>query len=257
MPQPKIDPTKPDALMLELFSDDRWVKDRFAEHLAQELLELCESLAACFRLMPALNEAANRTGSVRTALAAAFVFGVLDDILVATKLLLGGKLPAAGNLMRQVVEGIAMAFLCSTDNPLIVREKTKTKAAVRVHYWERLDNGDSLAQGHLALRQLEWNARTLGVSGDAVARLHRSKDHYNPFSHCGTVTIASRVALEEVGMVYIGGHFDPAKLEVYRVEMNERIGLCRVLPPFMEHMLATMTPPAASPAITGQPGDPA
>ncbi|MFM0223093.1 hypothetical protein [Paraburkholderia dipogonis] len=42
----------------------------------------------------------------RTALVAAFVFGVLDDLVVSTKLLLTGKLPAAGNLMRQVVEGV-------------------------------------------------------------------------------------------------------------------------------------------------------
>lgn len=39
-------------------------------------------------------------------------------------------------------------------------------------------------------------------------------------------------------------HFDEAKLEAYRAELEGRINLCHVLPPFMGHMIATMTPPA-------------
>ncbi|KVC53561.1 hypothetical protein WI72_20820 [Burkholderia ubonensis] len=61
----------------------------------------------------------NRAGTVRTALAVAFVFGVLDDLLTSTKLLVTGKLLASGNLMRQVVEGIAMAAVCSIDELLV------------------------------------------------------------------------------------------------------------------------------------------
>lgn len=261
MTPPIIDPTNAESLMRELFSDDRWVKDQFAEHVGQALLDLCEALAACFRLIPAVNEAANRDGTMRTALVGGFTFGVLDDILVSTKLLLAGKLPAAGNQMRQAVEGVAMAFLCSSDRLVIVKEKTKKHSAVRMLYWERLAAGDSLTRGHLALKQLEWNAGALGVSSDAVRRLVLAKDHYNGFSHCGTITIASRVALEEVGKVYIGGHFDEAKVDAYRVEMNERIGLCRVLPPFINRMLATMAPSVARPPAAAvqrrQPAEPA
>jgi hypothetical protein len=243
-PPPTIDPTDPEAIRRELFDDDRWVKDEFAAHLDGTLPELCEALATCFRLMGALNEAANRAESVRTALVAAFVFGVLDDLVVSTKLLLTGKLPAAGNLMRQVVEGIAMSILCSADIPLIVKEETKKRPAVRALYWERLNNGGSLTRGHLALSQLEWNAAELGLNADAVARLRAAKEYYNAFSHCGTATITNRVSLEGVGMFHLGGHFDEAKLEAYRAELEGRINLCHVLPPFMGHMIATMTPPA-------------
>jgi len=255
MTPPTLDPTNPEALMRELFDDDRWIKDEFGKHLSEPLLALCEALAACFRLMPALNEAANRAETMRTALVGGFVFGVLDDILVSTKLLLSGKLAAAGNLMRQAVEGVAMAFLCSSDELLIIETKTKNRPPVVARYWEKVDQGDRRTQGHRALRQLEWNAGALGVSAGAVKRLCLAKDHYNQFSHCGTVTIASRMALEEVGTVYIGGQFDPAKLDAYRVEMNERIGLCRVLPPFMHRMLATMTPPTARAAAAARPAE--
>lgn len=229
----------------ELFADEDWVKDQFAQHVGQAVLELCEALAACFRLVPSLNDAANRSGTTRAAFVAGFVFGVLDDILISTKLLLTGKLPASGNVMRQVVEGIAMSILCSADRPVIVRQATKRKHAVMALYWERLERDDSCTQGHLAMSQLEWNAAALGVNAVAVERLRAAKTHYNIFSHCGKVTIASRMALEQVGTAYVGGHFDLAKLDGYRNELDQRIGLCRVLPPFIERMQAAIGPPGA------------
>ncbi|MFM0654219.1 hypothetical protein [Paraburkholderia sediminicola] len=243
--------------MRELFDDDKWVKDQFAAHMGKALLEFCEALATCFRLMTTLNEIANRVETKRTALVGAFVFGVLDDILVSTKLLLTGKLPAAGNLMRQVIEGIAMSILCSSEQPLIVQHKTKKKPAVRALYWERLHDGDPCARGFLAISQLEWNAATLGVAAVAVRRLSEAKEYYNAFSHCGTATLTNRVSLEGIGTFYLGGHFDEAKLETYRAELVSRIGLCRVLPTFMEHMIASINPSVTfNRAVVAQKGEP-
>lgn len=252
MTPPEIDLTQPDAVRRELLDDDRAVKDEFARHLDGELNELAEVLAACFRLLPAINEAANRLQTQRSALVAGFAFGVLDDLVISTKLMLSGKAPAAGNVMRQAVEGIAMSMLCSTDELLVIEIK-KNQTPVRARYWEKVWSGDSRTQGHLAVTQLDWNAAALKLKCDGVARLRHARKHYNTFSHCGTLTIASRVALDVPGMVYVGGHFDPAKLDAYRVEMNERIGLCRVLPPFMDRLLATMPRPAAA----AQPAEPA
>jgi hypothetical protein len=154
--------------------------------VGQALAELCDALAACFRVIPALKEAANQAETMRTALVAAFAFGVLDDILLSTKLLLTGKLPAAGNLMRQVIEGIAMSALCTSDAPLVVAEKTKRMPAAKALYWERLDDDDPCTWGHLALRQLVWNARAFGgkcgCGGPAAAR-QGSLQRFQPLRH--------------------------------------------------------------------------
>ncbi|WNC95238.1 hypothetical protein RI103_38805 (plasmid) [Paraburkholderia sp. FT54] len=257
MSTPKIDTTNPEALMRELFDNDAWVKDQFATYLGDPLLELCEALAGCFRLMGELNAAANGAESMRTALVGAFVFGVLDDLVVSTKLLLTGKYPASGNLMRQVIEGIAISILCSAEKPLVVKEKTKTKPTVRVLYWERMNDGDPITRGHLAIGQLARNAPALGLAAEAVRCLQDAKDYYNTFSHCGTATLTNRVSLEGVGMFHLGGHFDEAKLVSYRADLDGRINLCRVLPPFMRHMLATMKPPLARRAAAAQPAEPA
>ncbi|WP_245163741.1 hypothetical protein [Burkholderia latens] len=245
MTPPKTDMTNPADVLRDVLDDDRAVKDQFGQALDGELHELADVLAACFALLPAINEAANRAETMRTALMAGFVFGVLDDVLTSTKLLVAGKLLASGNLMRQVIEGIAMAALCSTDELLIL--EPKKSGPVMARYWEKLEAGDPRTQGHRAVGQLSLNAAKLGFNDDAVKRMTAAKQHYNRFSHAGTFSIAGRVALNEPGTAFVGGHFDEAKLDGYRAELRERIGLCGVLPAFMRRMLASMTA-AAEPA---------
>lgn len=230
--------TDPAGMRLALLDDEAIVRAEFAVHLGAELDQLAAALAPCFEWMDPITEIADRTGTQQAGLAAAFGLGVLDDLLVATKLLLSGKLAAAGNVMRQVIEGIAMAVLCAADEPLVIA-RTKT-GPVMGCYWERAWSCHHSVQAHHAVKQLEWNAEQLGVAHAAVERLARAKQHYNPFSHCGWATIASRVARDTVGRVYLGGHFDEAKLDVYRSEMQERIGLCSVLPQFLEYLHATL-----------------
>jgi hypothetical protein len=247
---PTIDPTDPKALMQELFSEERAAKDKFVEHLGKAVFDFCEALAPCFRLMGLLNDAATRLDTKRAALVAAFVFGVLDDLFVSTKLLTTGKLPAAGNLMRQVVEGIAMSILCSTDDLLIIQTKSKNQPPVMARYWEKVWDGDKRTQGHLAVGQLGLNAASLGVNVEAIEQLRRAKNRYNGFSHCGTTTITNRVPLEEVGVFHLGGLFDEAKLEGYRAELGSRVMLCHILPGLMQHLLATLAPLVAPVRLT-------
>ncbi|WP_186087653.1 hypothetical protein [Burkholderia gladioli] len=239
---PDLDLSQPDTLRRELLDDDRTVRDEFAAALADELAHLVDALAPCFARLPALHAALGAASTTRNGLVAAFMFGVLDDLVVSTKLLLSGKAAAAGNLMRQVVEGIAISALCATDELLVIERKKQT-GLIRARYWEKLEEGDSRTEGHRAVEQLDWNAATLGFALSAVQQLRQAKKHYNAFSHCGMLTIAGRVALEIPGQLYVGGHFDPAKLHAYRSELGSRTQLCQVLPEFMTHLIRTMQPP--------------
>jgi len=238
MNAPKIDLVKAEQVIREVFEEDKWVKDEFAKHLAGDLTQLSERLAACFALLPSLNAAANKAGTHQAALVAAFAFGVVDDVLVSTKLLVSGKLMAAGNVMRQAIEGIAVSLLCSATDLLIIEQKKGKPVLAR--YWERLLDDDRRASGHLAVGQLSWNRTTLGVATDAVERLKLAKTHYNIFSHPNKFGISSRVALGAEGQVYAGGHFDIEKLEGYRVEVRERAGLCAILPALIKTQTARL-----------------
>jgi hypothetical protein len=81
MPPPTVDPTDSEALMKELFSDERWAKDQFTEHLSDPLLALCEALAGCLRSTEKLKNAAGQINTQRISLVAAFMYGVLDDLV--------------------------------------------------------------------------------------------------------------------------------------------------------------------------------
>lgn len=236
-----LDLSQPDTLRRELLDDDRTVRDEFAAALADELAHLVDALAPCFARLPALHAALGAASITRNGLVAAFMFGVLDDLVVSTKLLLSGKFAAAGNLMRQVVEGIAISALCATDELLVI-ERHKQKGPTQARFWEKLEAGDRRTQGHRAVDLLEWNAAALGFAANAVQQLRQAKKHYNAFSHCGMLTIAGRVALEIPGQLYVGGHFDPAKLHAYQSELGSRTQLCQVLPEFMTHQIRTMQP---------------
>ncbi|KWK50028.1 hypothetical protein WT81_11230 [Burkholderia stagnalis] len=193
---PPIDFTQPGNVKHELLDPDQNVRDDYARHLDPELDLLAQALAAAFEAFPAILEVAARIPTPRTGMVAGFAFGVIDDIVVATKLLLAGKGPASGNTIRQAIEGVAMAVLCSTDMPLILQKKAG-KATPRIAcYWQKLDQGDPATQGHHALKQLDWNARTLQVSADAIQSLRKAQQHYHQFSHCGPVTIGLRHMLD-------------------------------------------------------------
>ncbi|WP_155710188.1 hypothetical protein [Burkholderia stagnalis] len=47
-------------------------------------------------------------------------------------------------------------------------------------------------------------------------------------------------------MTWLGGQFDPAKLDWYRAEMRERIALAQVLPEIFTHLLRLTTQPASA-----------
>ncbi|MDD1494060.1 hypothetical protein DF016_10895 [Burkholderia stagnalis] len=242
---PTDDLTDPQIVLQELLDADQGVRDAFAQALEPELKELAAALAESFSKLQPLLVAGERVNQPRTNLMIALAFGVIDDIVVSTKLLLAGKLPASGNVMRQALEGLAMALLCSTD-ALLAIEKKPEKRPVQARYWEKFMKGDSRVQGQHALRQLAWNAGVLGVNPDGVGVLQRAQKFFHPFSHCGQLAIASRAALAHPGRFHIGGHFEDAKLGGYRIHMGQHIGLCGVLPPFLEYLLGTLS--AAAPA---------
>ncbi|WP_175829924.1 hypothetical protein [Burkholderia cepacia] len=132
----------------------------FAREFEPEINALAEALADCFGRIPPFREAAARVATRQSALVDGFVLGVLDDLVVSSKLLLAGKVPAAGNVMRQVIEGIAMAAMCVSDELLVI-ERSKKQGAIRARYWEKVWDDDNRVQGHRAVEQLDWNRDVL------------------------------------------------------------------------------------------------
>ncbi|WP_175719038.1 hypothetical protein [Burkholderia anthina] len=170
---PANDLTDPHAMRHELLGPDQGVREAFAQHLGAELDELAAGLAKSFQHLQPILDAGERLNLSRTNSMIAFAWGVIDDLAVSANQLLAGQLPASGNVMRQALEGLTMAILCSTDVPAVIVQGKK-KGVVRASYWQKIMADDSRVQRQHALRQLAWNAEVLGVSLAGVAASNTS-----------------------------------------------------------------------------------
>ncbi|WP_273995040.1 hypothetical protein [Burkholderia sp. FERM BP-3421] len=69
---------------------------------------------------------------------AGLAFGALDDLMVSTKLLLAGQGAPAGNVMRRVIEGVAVGAQCAPDTPLILQPAGTKRRLITDCYREPL-----------------------------------------------------------------------------------------------------------------------
>lgn len=228
---PIIDLGKPECVVRELFDDDRWIKDEFSKNLSLELLALSEAIARCYSLFPSLDVLVNK--DEQAAFVVGFVHGVFDDVLTSSKLLVSGKLIASGNLMRQAIEGVAVALLCACREQIVIPKK---KQAVKVHYWSKVRDGDRCVSSHKSLEHLRINCALLRLNRDGVEDLIRHRKFYHQLSHPSQLALAHRVSLGEASIVFAGGAYDDAKLAAYRKEVIGRTNFCRTLPPFVARL---------------------
>ncbi len=225
----------PAEVVKEIFDNDQWVKDEFTANLSADILQFGAAFAESFKRFPQLDQLSS--GNDQAALVAGFMYGVFDDLLVSMKLLVAGKLTASGNLMRQAIEGIAVAILCASPERITVGKKGGHE---KVDYWQCVKSGDKRVYSHLSVDQLGDNWTILGVRRDAIKKLKSGRAHYNRFSHPNRITMAMRMDMGESGPVFAGGNFDKAKLPAYKVEICQRASLCTILPQLIDGLIARL-----------------
>ena len=84
-------------------------------------------------------------------------------------------------------------------------------------------NDSKSATGDLAARQFLKNWERLGLNLPGAEQLKEALAAHHEHSHAGRLALANRMDLGLDGRIYFGGHFDPAKLEAYGLEMKQRI----------------------------------
>ncbi len=246
---PVVNLTDPKGIVAEIFDNDDWVKEAFAKHFAAELLTFGEVLAAAFKRYPEVHALAQ--GEDEQALyVLAFVHGIFDDLITSTKLLVSGKMVPSGNLMRQALEGIAVAILCSYRKPLLIPEQRKKnqkkngRDGIPVRYWERVKELDPRVNANRALGHVRLNIKTLDINPGDIDELKRGIEMYHASSHPSPLSLVARVRETETTiMQFIGGVFNEAMIPVYRREIEQRANLCRVLPNLIDLLLAHLRVP--------------
>jgi len=147
----------------------------------------------------------------------AVIFSAITLHIQSMELFLRGHLVASGNLMRQVLEAIAMSLLCSGKTlnilDLFVAGKYSTKNAVR---------------------DLHRNRKVLGLLDGGVDALANAEKFYHQHSHLSQLTIASMFSFQHEAAFYVGASFDEGKVNGYDREMGSRMELTGVFPGFIE-----------------------
>lgn len=199
----------------EVFQDNPEVRERFVKEFKPQLDEFVENMADSLLRW---NDFNNYIGqSERLGYASGFIYSAIWLNILSMKLLVSGHIVAAGNLMRQVLESIAMSLLCSSTS-------------IGVH--------DKFIQGQYktckALPDLEKHSEKLNIYKGAVDDLIASRDWYHQYSHPTKLTLASFISFETEGGLYVGCAFDEGKIEAYKSEVNGRVELTKTFASFID-----------------------
>ncbi|MEO7864044.1 MAG: hypothetical protein ABIU05_27150, partial [Nitrospirales bacterium] len=208
------------AILTELTSDNSEVRAEYLTHFDSDVEEFAEAMAKAFRNWRALD--GDLRGNEKRAYVSALVFSATTLHILSLKLLVSGHLVPAGSLMRQVVESISLALLCSGSN---------------------LDTLNRFMTGKYstnnAVRDVLRNSANLGVNDQALKTLAKSKDFYNKYSHPSHLTIASGMSFSNRG-TYVGATFDEGKLQAYTQEIQFRLALAKVFSSFIDCVKANI-----------------
>ncbi|WP_410199284.1 hypothetical protein [Burkholderia cenocepacia] len=236
---PADDLTDPQAMRHELLDPDQSVRDWFAQHLGAELDGLASGLAKSFPHLQPMLDAGERLNLPCTNLMIAFALGVIDDLMVSTKLLLAGQLPGVG---QRDATGAGRA---RDGDPLFDRRAARDRPRQEEGRGSRLLLAEN--HGERQSRPGATRAAPAGLERRGALREPRRRrvpervqKIFHPFSHCGRFTLASRAALEVTGRFHLGGHFDAAKLDGYRHHLEQHTGLAGVLPAMLDHLSETV-----------------
>ena len=114
-----------------------------------------------------------------------------------------------------------MALMCSHNGTLLIGDK-------ECIYWELVQSQAKEVEGNLAARQFLKNWERLGLNPEGAQQLKGTLEAYHQHSHAGLTAMAYRMELGPKGVIFIGGHFDEAKIDGYQVELTQRIELAKL-----------------------------
>jgi len=196
-----------DKIRNEIIQEDIEVRENFLKHFSSHVDEFTFEMAKTFQNWRSFD--ATIKGEKDKAAVSAVLYSAIALHIASMKLMLSGNIIAAGNSQRQVIESIAMAFLCSGKSLDVLKRFMNQQYSP-----------------NKAIRDVIKHSANLNLNTDALKVLKKSYEFYHNYSHLTYMTIASFVSFSEVGL-YVGSSFDEEKLSDYKNEIELRVSLAR------------------------------
>jgi hypothetical protein len=192
----------------ELLEEDHEVRSQFYNQFRPQISEFINEVSTAF---DAWKKYDLKIGNdKRSAYVSAFLYNGLTNLLVSTKLLITGYSIPSGNLVRQTIEAICSALLCSAKS---------------LRYFEQIDQ-EHFAP-HKAGKLLLKHYKVLNVDQKAAQALTKLNAFYHKLSHSTLLALAHNMSFSNLGKTYPGPSFDAAKIFAYEKEIKTRINLAK------------------------------
>jgi hypothetical protein len=201
------------TILAELLSDDAEVRAEYLKYFRPQVETFATVMAEAMMAWRDLE--AVRPRSEDKGLVVAQTFVTLTLLTISMKLLISGQLTAAGNLFRQALESIALALLLSNKGLSFV-----------ARYKE-----DQYSSSN-AIRDVIKHSKALGLLPGSTEPLKEAQKRFHIHSHPTRMTLAAVTPLTDGGL-YVGASFDFGKIDGYRDEIANRMGLVDVLRGFV------------------------
>jgi hypothetical protein len=201
-------------ILAEVTGDDNAVRAAYLKHFDQSAQQFAAAMAESVMRWQSFVETVENNERGRRV--AALIMTAITLHVISMKLMISGCTVAGGNLMRQVLEAIALALLCS-DHALDVLDRFI----------------DGKYSTNKAVQTVIKHATRLGLVKEGAIQLDRAQEFYHQYSHVSILTIAAGLRLDDQQPV-VGAFFDDSKLDSYKKEVEGRVSLAEVFANFVD-----------------------
>lgn len=234
-----IHPEKSENIINELTNPNNEEIDAFSNNFPEEIYKFGESFSKAYKKFLELwrfteDENKKENGVSQKDYVTFLTYLILDNLFTSTKLILLGFQTASGNLMRQVVEGIAVVILCSLQKNIKIDTEGNV---IERHYFKSLREKKYYTEPQKAISTLEQNKKNINISEHGLEVLRLIKNYYSYYSHPTVWSTRSFISNGKPGRMYIGGGFDDGKIQEYKSELQSRVALCDKLPELIDGLI--------------------
>jgi hypothetical protein len=202
----------------ELLGDDQAVRSQFISHFKEEIEAFITSMASAYEAWQKYDKTVGT--DKRRAYVAAFLFNALNNLLASMKLFISGYSIPSGNLVRQTLEAIFTAILCSCKKLQVYQQIDRNKFSTK-------------DAGKMVLKHSEL----LNIKKKSIQDAMKIYVFYHKFSHSTLLALAQNISFTSSGTIYVGPSFDDEKLFAYRKEVSGRLNISKTISNVIEGIL--------------------
>ena len=207
-----------DIFKREVLEDDHEVREDFLNNFRNETQQFIDAMVVAHKTWQKYDGTLGT--NKRKGYVSAFLFNAINNLTTSMKLFISGYSIPSGNLVRQTIESLCSAILCSN-------------ASLNYHYQVDQDKFSPQKSIYLVLK----NAEKFKINKQALKVVKKSYEFYHKYSHSSLLALTHNISLSQKGALFIGPAFDNYKMPGYKKEIAQRLSLAKVFTNIIEGIL--------------------